>query len=298
MEGTILFMEIEYIRQFALLARDCHFQSAADKLFISQSTLSKHIAVLEKELGQRLFHRTTRQVELTDFGRDFLSYAEKIIGVMNDCETNLIAKYRKAGPGLHVGVSPFVSVSRLMEGKMACQETVPQIETMVFTETSSEQLRNGLKTGRFQLAIDGVGPMWEDPDFAAVPYMQDHLCVLIGRTHPLAQKETVSLHELERLPYIHLYTETDASPFLSEPVLVTDTVPQTLRAVADGQGCTILPYARVKKHLPGTVVALRLVPSPDLKFNAYYLRHVQRSETMSALLKYFVKNESDKKAPV
>ena len=65
-------MEIEYIRQFALLARDCHFQSAADELFISQSTLSKHIAALEKELGQKLFHRTTRQVELTDFGRAFL----------------------------------------------------------------------------------------------------------------------------------------------------------------------------------------------------------------------------------
>lgn len=285
----ILFMDIEYIRQFALLAKDCHFQSAADKLFINQSTLSKHIAVLEKELGQKLFHRTTRQVELTDFGRDFLPYAEKIIGVMNDCETYLIAKYKKAVPSLHVGVSPFVSVSRLMEGKMACLETAPEIESMIFTETSSEQLRSGLKSGRFQLAIDGVGPLWEDMDFAAVPYMQDQLCVLIGKTHPLAQKKTVSLHELERLPYIHLYTETDASPFLSEPVLVTDTVPQTLRAVADGQGCTILPYARVKKHLPENVIALRLVPSPDLQFNAYYLRHVQRSEAMNALLKYFVK---------
>ena len=294
----ILFMDIEYIKQFALLAKDCHFQSAADKLFINQSTLSKHIAALEKEFGQRLFHRTTRQVELTDFGRDFLPYAEKIIGVFNDCETNLIAKYKKAGPSLHVGVSPFVSVSRLMEGKMACLETVPPIETMVFTETSSEQLRNGLKSGRFQLAIDGVGPMWEDSDFAAVPYMQDHLCVLISKTHPLAQRETVSLHELEPLPYIHLYTETDASPFLSEPVLVTDTVPQTLRAVADGQGCTILPYARVKKHLPENVIALRLVPSPDLQFNAYYLRYAQRSEPMNALLKYFVKIESIKEAPV
>ena len=142
-------MDIEYIRQFALLAKDCHFQSAADKLFINQSTLSKHIAVLEKELGQKLFHRTTRQVELTDFGRDFLPYAEKIIGVMNDCETNILAKYKKTGPSLHVGVSPFVSVSRLMEGKMACLETAPEIETMIFTETSSEQLRSGLKSGRF-----------------------------------------------------------------------------------------------------------------------------------------------------
>ena len=284
-------MEIEYIRQFALLARDCHFQSAADELFISQSTLSKHIAALEKELGQKLFHRTTRQVELTDFGRAFLPYAEKIIGVMNDCETNLIAPCQKAGPSLHVGVSPFVSVSRLMEGKMACLDTVPSIETMVFTETSSEQLRKGLKSGRFHLVIDGIGPMWEDAAFAAVPYMQDHLCVLVNRTYPLAHQETVSPHELESLPYIHLFTETDTSPFLSEPVLIADTVPQTLRAVAEGQGFTILPYARVRKHLPENVIALRLVPSPELHFSAYYLRHVRRDEALNALLRYLLKNE-------
>ena len=241
-------------------------------------------------MGQKLFHRTTRQVELTDFGRAFLPYAEKIIGVMNDCETNLIAPCQKAGPSLHVGVSPFVSVSRLMEGKMACLDTVPSIETMVFTETYSEQLRKGLKSGRFQLVIDGIGPMWEDAAFAAVPYMQDHLCVLVNRTYPLAHQETVSPHELESLPYIHLFTETDTSPFLSEPVLIADTVPQTLRAVAEGQGFTILPYARVRKHLPENVIALRLVPSPELHFSAYYLRHVQRGEALNALLKYLLKN--------
>ena len=162
---------------------------------------------------------------------------------------------------------------------------------MVFTETSSEQLRKGLKSGRFQLVIDGIGPMWEDAAFAAVPYMQDHLCVLVNRTYPLAHKETVSPHELESLPYIHLFTETDTSPFLSEPVLIADTVPQTLRAVAEGQGFTILPYARVRKHLPENVIALRLVPSPELHFSAYYLRHVQRGEALNALLRYLLKNE-------
>lgn len=283
-------MEIEYLRQFALLAKDCHFQSSADKLFISQSALSKHIAALEKELGQKLFHRTTRQVELTDFGKNFLPYAEKIIGVMNDCEASLLAS-SQAAPSLHVGISPFASVSRLMAGKMACLDTVPQIGSMMFTETSSEQLRSGLRSGRFHLVIDGIGPLWEDAAFAAVPYMQDQLCVLVNQAHPLAQKETVSLHELEPFPYIHLFTETDASPFLSEPLIIADTVPQALRAVADGQGYTVLPCARVRKHLPENVVFLPLVPSPDLRFYAYYLRHAQRSDVLNALLKYLAKTE-------
>ena len=287
----MLSMEIEYIRQFALLAKECHFQSAADMLYISQSTLSKHVAALEKELGQKLFHRTTRQVELTDFGREFLPYAEKIIGVMNDCETSLIARYQQTGPSLRVGVSPFVSVSRLMAGKMRCMETVPEIASMVFTETASDQLRSGLKSGRFQLVIDGTGPLWEDASFSAIPYMTDHLAVLIRRDHPLAQEENTSLHELSSLPYIHMYTETDVSPFLPEPALVADTVPQALRAVAEGAGFTILPFARIQKHLPDNVCALTLAPSPELQFNAYYLRTAQRSDALSALLKDMIRSE-------
>ena len=278
-------METEYLRQFALLAKECHFQTAAELLYINQSTLSKHIAVLEKELGQPLFYRTTRQVQLTDFGREFLPYAEKIIGIVNDCNTNLISKYKESTPALHVGVSPFVSIRRLMEAKLSCQDTMPEIASMVFTETTSAKLRAGLSNGRFHLAIDGISPLWETGDIAAVPYTQDHLCVLLTTDHPFAQRETLSLHELGDLPYIHLYTETNTSPFLSEPVLVADTVPQVLSAVSEGKGYSILPYERIQKHLPENVKALRLTPSPDLQFFAYYLRHAPRSEAMAALLK-------------
>lgn len=283
-------METKYLRQFALLAKECHFQTAADLLYINQSTLSKHIAALEKELGQKLFYRTTRQVQLTDFGREFLPYAEKIIGIVNDCDVNLISKYKKNSPALHVGVSPFASIRRLMEGKLSCQETVLEIASMVFTEISSVQLRAGLKNGRFQMVIDGIGPLWEEGDFAAIPYMQDHLCVLLSAEHTLAQNETLSLHELSNLPYIHLYTETNVSPFLSDPVLVADTVPQVLGAVSEGKGYSILPYERVKKHLPGNVRAIRLTPSPELQFYAYYLRHAPRSEALAEILRFFAKS--------
>ena len=282
-------MDTEYLKQFALLARECHFQTAADLLYISQSTLSKHIASLEKELGQPLFYRTTRQVELTDFGRRFLPYADKIIGVVHACETELIAPFREQNPSLSVGVSPFASIRRLMEAKQACQTEFPETADLVFTETSSSQLRKGLKTGHYQVVIDGIGPHWEQPDFAAVPYMRDHLCVLLHEGQPLSQRSSLSLHELEALPYIHLYTETDISPMLPDPFLTLDTVPQTLRAVEEGKGFSILPFERVIKHLPSHVRAIRLTPSPELRFNAYYLRMTPRSDALSALLKYLSK---------
>lgn len=70
-------MELNYLNDFVTLARIRHFQNAADALFISQSTLSKHIKAIESELGQDLFIRSRKCSQLTEFGKLFLPYAKK-----------------------------------------------------------------------------------------------------------------------------------------------------------------------------------------------------------------------------
>ena len=72
-------MDIQYFSEFIKLVEIGNFMEAADELFISQSTLSKHINALEKELEVSLFDRTTRRVKLTQAGRALLPYAVKIV---------------------------------------------------------------------------------------------------------------------------------------------------------------------------------------------------------------------------
>ena len=62
-------MEISYFKDFVILAENQNYWSAAERLFIGQSSLSKHIKTLEKSLGAPLFERTSRKVELTEFGK-------------------------------------------------------------------------------------------------------------------------------------------------------------------------------------------------------------------------------------
>ena len=69
-------MEIEYIKEFVVLAETENYLEAAESLFISQSTLSKHIKIIEKELDVQLFDRTTRKVHLNKYGKMFLKYAK------------------------------------------------------------------------------------------------------------------------------------------------------------------------------------------------------------------------------
>ena len=68
--------------------------AAAEELYISQSSLSKHIMSIEKELGHSLFNRTTRKVSLTSFGKTYLPYAQRIVATDDEFQ-NLVTQMEK-----------------------------------------------------------------------------------------------------------------------------------------------------------------------------------------------------------
>jgi len=72
-------MDIEYMKEFSVLAKYLNFTAAANELFISQSALSKHIVQMERELDSTLLERTKHSVMLTDSGLAFLSACKDII---------------------------------------------------------------------------------------------------------------------------------------------------------------------------------------------------------------------------
>lgn len=82
-------MDTSYIIEFLTLAECLNFSEAADRLFISQSSLSKHIKTLERELGVDLFARTTRSIRLSDAGELYLPYARKIAEQCSEAEIDL-----------------------------------------------------------------------------------------------------------------------------------------------------------------------------------------------------------------
>lgn len=83
-------MELNQVKEFIALTKTENYLEAAENLFISQSSLTKHIKSLEAELGTTLFDRTTRQVKLNEVGKVFLKYTQQLIDVRYQCNTALI----------------------------------------------------------------------------------------------------------------------------------------------------------------------------------------------------------------
>ena len=80
-------MDISYWKEFSVLAETKNYWAAAEKLFVGQSSLSKHIKTMETQLGGELFMRTSRKVELTELGKLMLPYARQIAQLQTQYET-------------------------------------------------------------------------------------------------------------------------------------------------------------------------------------------------------------------
>lgn len=186
-------MEMSYFNEFVELARIGSYTVASHNLHISQSVLSKHIKVMEGELGAQLFVRGKRGVELSEYGFLLLPYANQI---MNIRETYIekIDIQRQRGGVLKVASIPGVKqlgIGNLIAGFVKGNPNV----TVNILEEESAFLIDCLQKQECDLAFArGIDNRYSE--LVRIPFMSDHIIAMLPRSHPLAGKEEVQLSEL------------------------------------------------------------------------------------------------------
>lgn len=170
-------MEIQHIREFITLAKCGNYLAAAEELFISQSTLSKHIISLEKEFGFPLFSRTTRKVHLTQYGEMFLPYAQRIVDADVEFRNEITATKNAVRDSIRLGVIPAFSAYHIEDAILEYKSRFPHFPLSVL-EGSNEALVSYLRDGTCNLILmrsyEDVSP----PDIVALPLLKDQLSLI------------------------------------------------------------------------------------------------------------------------
>ena len=188
-------MELRQLRYFTKAAETRNLSHAAACLKIAQSSLSQQIRQLEDELGTQLFIRDSHSFQLTEAGETMLPLALRTIHDAEAC-ADRIRDLRKLLFGtLNVGVTHSFSPI-LTESVISFMKMYPKIKVNIVYKQMNELM--GLLSNReldFVLAFKPIQPL---PNVESHILFQNTLSAIVGKSHPLASKDKVSISELEK----------------------------------------------------------------------------------------------------
>jgi DNA-binding transcriptional LysR family regulator len=192
-------INLNHLFYFYEVARRGSFTRASRDLLVAQSALSVQIKALEASLGTPLFDRRRTGVELTEAGQRAYSAAERIFGEVDQLVADLSQTGRQVAGGVSVGTVNSIGMYQLPEVLSDFRKKFPDVRVRVdFRE--SEGVMEQLFQGRSDVAI----VPWQRPysELNAVPLARHKMFLVAPPDHPLAAQERVSLHDLEKYPFV------------------------------------------------------------------------------------------------
>lgn len=262
-------MELRQLEYFIAVAEEGGFTRAAQRERVAQPAVSAQIRRLERQVGQPLFTRSSRDVRLTQAGAAMLPHARAALGAVRDAQravdeiTGLVRGSVAIGT---VTLHP-VDVARLMAG---FHTDYPEVEITLGAD-NSDVLLDSLSDGRLDLAIVSIGVDEQPPDLDVQVITDEAIDAAVHLGHPLAGRRLITLRALCEYPVISLPRGTGLRTRLDSACAAAGVVPRIafeatspleLAELAEhGLGVAILPEFMARGRS-----GLRAVPlSPGLR---------------------------------
>ena len=188
-------MELRQLRYFTKAAETLNFSDAAKCLNIAQSSLSQQVKKLEDELGTQLFIRSSHSVRLTEAGEMMLPFALRTLHEAESCVDRIHDLQKLLTGSLNIGVTHSFSPI-LTESVISFMKMYRTIKLNIVYKQMNELMELLAKREiDFVLAFRPLQPM---PDVESHILFQNALSAIVGKHHPLASKEKISIAELEK----------------------------------------------------------------------------------------------------
>jgi DNA-binding transcriptional LysR family regulator len=262
-------LELRHLRYFVAVAEELNFSRAAERLHMAQPPLSAAIRQLEQELGTQLLLRTTREVRLTDAGSSFLDGARRTLAELERARSE--AQRAAAGEvgRLRVGFSWSARFETLPTIGQALRRRHPDV-SLLTEEMWNARMLPALRSGAIDVAVSLCPEI--AGEFAYETIRSEPAIALLGRSHPLADRESIDLRDLAEDRF--LLFERDLAPRLHgfmvglcrhagfEPITRHESFHSGWELQILDDGAVALAPASVSRHVPDGIVTALVADLP------------------------------------
>lgn len=187
-------MELDNLKAFIQVAEQGSFSRAAEKLFITQSAVSKRVSNLESALDTELFDRIGHKIILTEAGRKLLPRARHILLEVEDSKRAVANLTDTVSGPLVIGTSHHIGLHRMPPVLRQFTREYPDVQLNI-QFMDSEEACKGVIHGDLELGIATL-PLSPDPDLKLTPVWDDPLVIVASRDHPLVNRKQINARDL------------------------------------------------------------------------------------------------------
>lgn len=280
-------MNMKQLEAFLAIARHGGFVEAADRLNVTQSTISARIKELEQDLAVALFDRSRRKVQLTPKGRELLDYAARAVALQREIKQR-IGRPEAISGVFRIGVAELIAVTWLPRFAALVRERYPAV-TLQFDVTMNPAMLEGLRSGSLDLALmihTGTAMDLLTRPLGTVPF------AWMAAADFALPERVVTMDELRRLPIIYQSADSFMNQFMSSMLYPEgnsrrsgtscNSLAARVSLIMAGLGVSLMPLMTLKTApRPGS---LRLVPTDPPQVNVSYDAVCARAALSPALL--------------
>jgi DNA-binding transcriptional LysR family regulator len=254
------------VQAFIAIATHRNFRRAAAELHITQTALSRRLQTLEAYLGLKLIERTTRSVELTRIGSDFLPRARRLLGELESSLTDIRETGKAMRGSVTIACVPSIGTRYLPRVIQQYSAAYPENRITVH-DHSSFGVADAVLRREAEFGINVIGA--HDTGLASVPLTRDRFVLICRDDHPLAARKKVSWAQLE--PHLLIFPGSlNANKSVLEFALTAERLrlrtyyevqrsSTALGLVAEGVGAAVVPGLSVQKEAYPRIRVITLV---------------------------------------
>jgi LysR family transcriptional regulator, transcription activator of glutamate synthase operon len=296
-------MDIRQIQYFLSIVDTGSFSAAADEHYISQSSLSKIIISLEKELGVSLFDRSKRKVFLTEAGEAFLSHARKLRESYKSMVVELDG-YKSETDSFSVAAIPILTQYGIANLIAQFQDGHPALHFNL-EEIDGQNILPALDERRFDLVFTRHNYL--NPDqYSSLEICKDRMLVVVSKKNRHADRSSISLKELsndnfimfDKVTGLHRLIMDECGKAGFEPTIFYSSHRKVsvFGLVGTNIGLALMPVKIYEYYRHPDVLAIPLDEDIECNIVLVHLKNRKLTKAASTFIEFMEKMVADNKA--